>query len=371
MTDYTLSTEELSLLKKGLGFVPTTRYDAFTWLKDIDLFLRKLRWKKFFKQHDDQTCHQLVISDEDLPGVRTLVELLDDNTRGYGEDPYTDLRPKSKQTPPLMDYSEIDIFQKVVSDELNTLSSTSPCLSSNLTSKEKNALVRLEKNNSFVIKQSDKGGNLVIMNHSIYKAIIRDLLSIEGTYRILDGDPSETFLSQLETLLVEALDEKIISKNECNFMLSKHPQLATFYALPKVHKGLDPLRGRPIVSGVSSITQNVGIYLDRVLRNFVLSLPSYLRDSSDLLNKLEDIVLDNHTLLASIDVEALYSSIPHQCGLRAVSYFLHTRGVQYARHNQLIIDLLHFILTHNHFVFVLRKFAPGLVGRHPSVSRRG
>lgn len=45
----------------------------------------------------------------------------------------------------------------------------------------------------------------------------------------------------------------------------KNPQIPTFYALPKIHKGTKPLKGRPIVSGINSVTQNVGIYLDQVL----------------------------------------------------------------------------------------------------------
>lgn len=74
---------------------------------------------------------------------------------------------------------------------------------------------------------------------------------------------------------------------------------------------LNPLKCRPIVSGVDSLTQNVGIYIDQILRPFVVSLPSYIRDTTDLIQKVEDVSFDRNTLLCSIDVEALYISIPH------------------------------------------------------------
>lgn len=133
--------------------------------------------------------------------------------------------------------------------------------------------------------------------------------------------------------------------NEHKFLLTEHPVTATFYCLPKVHNGL---KGRPIVSGVASLTQNVGVYLDKTLRDYVVSLPSYLRDTTDFLLKVEVIFVDESTLLASIDVEALYSSIPHEAGIKAVEYYLSSRDTQF---HKFIIQLLRFVLEHNMFLF--------------------
>lgn len=105
----------------------------------------------------------------------------------------------------------------------------------------------------------------------------------------MDRDPTDTFMAELEELLITAVDQRLISKEECQFMMPKDPQIPTFYALLKIHKGLNPLKDHPIVSGINSVTQNVGIYLDRVLRNFVTAFPSYVRDTSDLLKKIEGI----------------------------------------------------------------------------------
>lgn len=58
----------------------------------------------------------------------------------------------------------------------------------------------------------------------------------------------------------------------------------------------------------------------------------------------------------SIDVESLYSSIPHHAGLRAIQYFLNTRGTQYLHHSQFVIQLLEFCLTKNYFLFGGRFF---------------
>lgn len=49
--------------------------------------------------------------------------------------------------------------------------------------------------------------------------------------------------------------------------------MATFYGLPKVHKGYTPLKGRHIVSGINNLTQNAGTYVDKVLSTFVTAMP--------------------------------------------------------------------------------------------------
>ncbi|XP_056397544.1 uncharacterized protein LOC130292572 [Hyla sarda] len=157
-------------------------------------------------------------------------------------------------------------------------------------------------------------------------------------------------------ILLQAKRESLIDIKELDFLLPKTPRVSTFYGLPKVHKGLDPLKCRPIVSGIGNLTQNVGIYLDEILRPFVISLPSYLRDTMDLLLKVQDITLERDSFLCSIDVEALYSSIPHDFGIKAVAHFLRSRSTHFHPHNQFVLTLLEFILTRNYFTFNSRFF---------------
>lgn len=71
----------------------------------------------------------------------------------------------------------------------------------------------------------------------------------------------------------------------------------------------------------------------------------------DLLSKIEGINVGENTLLGSIDVEALYSSIPHEAGLKAVEYYLNMRGRHLSLQNEFILQLLAFVLEHNFFLF--------------------
>lgn len=61
-------------------------------------------------------------------------------------------------------------------------------------------------------------------------------------------------------------------------------------------------------------------------------------------------------LLASIDIEALYSSILHEAGIRAVEYYLSGRGTQFYEQNKFITELLRSVLEHNVFLFNERVY---------------
>lgn len=119
----------------------------------------------------------------------------------------------------------------------------------------------------------------MVLENKQYVKMVLTILSDNEFYGILD--PTDAFKGELEEILIMAFDQKLISKEECHYMPPKDPQIPTFYALPKIHKGLSPLKGCPVVAGINSITQNVGIYLDQVLRNFVTALPSYVHDTSE------------------------------------------------------------------------------------------
>lgn len=80
--------------------------------------------------------------------------------------------------------------------------------------------------------------------------------------------------------------------------------------------------GRPIVSGIDSVTSHIGRYIDFHLQPLVKSIPSYLKDTGDTIRLLEGLDNRDDYLLVMADVAALYTCIPHKLGLAAVEYYL-------------------------------------------------
>ncbi|CAH2301947.1 Hypothetical predicted protein, partial [Pelobates cultripes] len=149
-------------------------------------------------------------------------------------------------------------------------------LPENLSKKEKMALKQLKNDPNLVIKQADKGGGIVILNREDYMQESMRILGDNTTYRILNGNPIENFKKQFSELLNKGFENKVINKDELDYLFVKSPRMAVFYYLPKIHKRLENPPGRPIISGIGSLTSNISQYVDFFLQQFVTKTPSYV-----------------------------------------------------------------------------------------------
>ena len=81
-------------------------------------------------------------------------------------------------------------------------------------------------------------------------------------------------------------------------------------------------------------------------------LPSYLRDSSHLINLIKDLRISNNSILATLDVTSLNSNIPNMEGIETIGGCLS----RYRHHllnptNYSLRKLLELVLTTNNFKF--------------------
>lgn len=106
------------------------------------------------------------------------------------------------------------------------------------------------------------------------------------------------------------------------------------------------------MSAIKGPLERVGKFVDAMIKELVGELPSYVQDTRDVLRKIDGIKVPTDTLLVGIDVESLYTSIPHECGIQAVQHFLDSKFPQLAAQNEFIVDLLLFMLDNNCFQFL-------------------
>ncbi|XP_077117394.1 uncharacterized protein LOC143773978 [Ranitomeya variabilis] len=209
---------------------------------------------------------------------------------------------------------------------------------------------RLKNLKDIVIKPADKGGNIVIWPTKLYEAEAYRLLRDTSCYKKLTYNPLSSYKEQLRKILWKAEERHIITTEVRDILLVKDPRISTLYLLPKVHKNLRVPPGRPIVSGVGGLTEGIGRYIDSFLKPLVETIPSYTRDTSDFLKKIDSIHIDEDMILATCDVESLYTNIRHQDGLRAVSHFLAMTDLS-TDDSEFLLILLEFLLTKFFFLF--------------------
>ena len=91
--------------------------------------------------------------------------------------------------------------------------------------------------------------------------------------------------------------------------------------LPKIHK--EGIPGHPIVSTCNCPTSLISEELETILSPRVTRLPTYIKDTNDAIRTFKQFEFaGQHRHLFTMDVTALYTSIPIKDGLQALPYFL-------------------------------------------------
>jgi hypothetical protein len=149
------------------------------------------------------------------------------------------------------------------------------------------------------------------MNRPDYITEAYRQLDNDEYYKRTSDDPIDRFKKELKYLIDSfPPEDKLLLAGA----IPTDPKPGTFYMLPKIHKEGHP--GRHIISGIGTLTENISGVVENILKPFVRDTPSYLKDTTDFLNKISSIKdLPSGTLLVTMDVVSLCSNIPHRDGL--------------------------------------------------------
>ena len=149
-------------------------------------------------------------------------------------------------------------------------------------------------------------------------------------------------------------DKEEISTKTRDYLVSSGQRTAVFYLLPKIHKKLKDLPGRPIVSSSDSPTEKISQLLDIILQEYVLQTCSYIKDTTDFIQKISTILVKPGDILFTMDIVGLYTNIPHDKGIEAIQY--HIRNRKANPPNDRLIQLLNIVLKFNNFKFTNKHF---------------
>ena len=123
-----------------------------------------------------------------------------------------------------------------------------------------------------------------------------------------------------------------------------------FYLLPKIHKRLENVPGRSIISNCGAATEKASKFLNFHLKSIMKNGASYIKDSNDFKRKIENIYIPNDVLQVTGDVFRLYPSILHEAGLSALRKALDKRTRKEIPTENLI-KIAEFVLKNNFFQF--------------------
>ena len=265
-------------------------------------------------------------------------------------------KPKLTFNPRNVDTS-IEVYLSCLEDELLNVSAYGSNYS-NLTVQEQEALRNLKNDNAIIIKEADKGSGVVIWDREDYLKEADNHLLDSNFYSeyISETDP----LSLLKDKITQALD-KIkergdIDNQTLNYLMVNNPRLGRFYLLPKIHKRLPGVPGRPVISNCSYSTENIAKFLDFHIQPLSKKVNSYLKDTTDFLRKIKALgPLPDNAILVTMDVVGLYPNIPHEGGLKALENALNRREDQSINTTSLM-ELAELALKNNYFEHVYKIY---------------
>ena len=115
---------------------------------------------------------------------------------------------------------------------------------------------------------------------------------------------------------------------------------------------------RPIVSGCNSVCERLSNFVDFHLKGPSQKNPSWVKDTTDFVRKIQNVKVDAGSIIVSADVSGLYTVINHEEGAEACWEALERRSEEERRRlpSRVISDLVLLILKSNCFTFLNRFF---------------
>ena len=188
---------------------------------------------------------------------------------------------------------------------------------------------------------ADKGGAVVVMEASHYRQMIHRVFNNPIYFAPCDSNQTKEIMLKITSFCRKY--QKNLTNDEIAFLTKFDTKEANFYGLPKVHKSAiikqaiqeqksevinvrcpDDLKIRPIIGGVASPTSRLSQLIDILLQPYMKMLPSYVRDSIDLLNMAEtwEKEPEEEYVLITMDISDMYMNISEELGKKAITHFL-------------------------------------------------
>ena len=178
-------------------------------------------------------------------------------------------RPKSVWKPP-KGYASLEVFSSRLEKELFSDDHTKST-QSNLSDDEWKALRSLAADKTVVMKGADKGSSVVVWDRSDHLHEASRQLQDQNIYKNVKFN--ENILTDLvaksNKIFKRLCSHKLISEKELKYFtynFKKATNLGKLYFLPKIHKRLSAVPGRPVISNCGTPTEKVSEYLDYILK---------------------------------------------------------------------------------------------------------
>jgi hypothetical protein len=213
-------------------------------------------------------------------------------------------------------------------------------------------------NPNFIVTFTDKNLGPAILERSTYKRrCLQDHLLDTTSYKQLTPDEAASKVEWAKDEMMSILDHyrHHLAPNEITYfkrVFQLQCRLPQFYIAPKVHK--TPWKTRPIVSCTNSLLGYLSKWVDRQLQKVVHLCPGYIKDSNEMLQKLQQLdPLPPTTVIIVADAVSMYTNIDTQHGIQTLKEWLDAHRAELPKGfpTGLVVAATELIMTCNIFQF--------------------
>ena len=180
----------------------------------------------------------------------------------------------------------------------------------NLSKGERSALKQL-KNSNVAIRIQDKGSHFVLIDSTEYESKMLGQLDNSLHYKPLQSDLTAKHLGPVEQWCSKWVQRGEISPEVASWIVNKKARPGISFGNIKTHKKNNPLR--LITSCCGTAIGNLSAFTEFHLRPLARKQPSFVRDTTDLLNRIQELnkpgPFAEGTFLVSWDVVSMFPNI--------------------------------------------------------------
>ena len=246
----------------------------------------------------------------------------------------------------------------------------------NFNAMERVSISSLKKDKDIIIKTSDKGNNIVLLdNHNYLSEAYRQLNSQH--YIKLDTFDFKDLRYGFNTYLRRMFNRGVLDEITFDYLIKDNQNYygqGYMHILPKIQRlnqsdiltiedngfNIDKIipPGRPIISQIGTVTECIGRYVDYFLVPIVHNQHTYIKDTTDFIHKIESIKPPTDCWLCSFDISQMFTNCP-------INEILSAVRIAYDD----LIYLLKFVLENNIFEFngqLFQQIIGAAIGAIPS-----
>jgi len=195
----------------------------------------------------------------------------------------------------------------------------------NLTPTQKTTLRELQHFNEFIILTNDKNLGPSIMNRDAYITQVFEEHLLTRSYTQLSEPPAKQRLSNTQQLVINNFESNCheLSQPEIEYFtrsFQTHHRTPIFYGMPKAHK--TPMKLRPVFSCINSFNSFFSTRLDFKMKTLLPLIPSYVKNSSNLIKELRSLHLPPSAKLFTANASSMYTNMDTTTGIQAMQHLL-------------------------------------------------